>query len=50
MIKRLGLILSSPFLFIWMAVSMLLTLPIWLFTGKEIFQDCIDLLEKKKFL
>jgi hypothetical protein len=47
MIKRIGLILACPFLFVWMAVSMIMSVPIWIFTGKGVFGSAIDIMEDK---
>lgn len=37
--KRLGLALAAPFLFIYIATTMLVSPFVWLFTGKGIFDE-----------
>lgn len=44
--KRCGLILAAPFLFAFVATAMIMSLFVWLFTGKGIFEEAIDITEK----
>lgn len=44
--NRIKQALISPFLFSLLTVSMILSLPIWLITGKDLFGDIIEVVDK----